>query len=175
PKKFQIANSESLETIIEPHGYLIIWASKRDAIGSQIHGSFKLGNDDGQMLLLSSANGEWCDTLKYNAHRSDETVGRFPDGANDVYLMQRPTIKKTNVLTSYAQYQYTSNITPIEPDAIKNAYAKDIATVEDIEYYSVNGVLISSSKDNLANGVYIMKYRLNDGTIKSKKIIINKL
>ncbi|MCF0243784.1 MAG: CotH kinase family protein, partial [Bacteroidaceae bacterium] len=174
PNKYQIPDDDNLMTVIEPRGHLVIWASKRDIKGSQIHVSFKLGNDDNQVLLLTSADGEWCDTLKYNEHRGDETVGRYPDGGNDVYKMQKPTIGKTNVLTSYAKYEYTSEYTPKPDPAAINNYQSDSVVVGMPEYYTVNGVLAGGSRNGLANGVYIMKYRRSDGSVKSKKIIINK-
>ena len=116
PLKFQIPQSSLLNTVIPAGGHLILWADKLES-QSQIHANFKLGNDDGQMVVVSSSDAfvannssyfnrhpgmqSFVDGLAYNAHHGDESVGRFPDGGADFYLMTRPTIERANrVLTS---------------------------------------------------------------------------
>ncbi len=114
PQKFQIPANDTQNTVIAPHGHLVLWASKRTNTGSQIHTNFKLGNDDGSVVMLTSQDGEWSDKLVYSAHGKKETVGLFPDGSNDVYHMYRPTIGGTNVVTSYAEYLYDNTPEPID-------------------------------------------------------------
>ena len=46
-------------------------------------------------------NESWCDHFVYTEHKGDESVGRYPDGASDVFVMNIPTIAKTNVMSSY--------------------------------------------------------------------------
>lgn len=112
PTKYQIKAADGINTVIPAHGYLIVWCSKRDAV-SQVHASFKLGNDDGTTVLLSAgkdfvaANSalyeayplcpkEFTDTIVYNALPYDMSVGRYPDGASTYYIMHHPTIAKAN-------------------------------------------------------------------------------
>ena len=100
PEKYQITKGDSqASTIIPAHGYLIIWCDKESPL-SQLHASFKLDND-GDDLILTAADKSWTDHFTYAAHTSDQTVGRFPDGSNDIYVMNRPTIAQTNIATSY--------------------------------------------------------------------------
>jgi hypothetical protein len=106
PQKYQISKtiasdpSIKINTIIPAHGYLIIWCDKLEP-KSQLHASFKLEAEGGD-ILLTAADGSWSDHLVYTAMKSDETVGRYPDGSNNVYVMNIPTIAKTNVMSSYA-------------------------------------------------------------------------
>ena len=101
PKKYQISKGESqASTIIPAHGYLVIWCDKLEP-QSQLHASFKLDNE-GDELQLMAADGSWTDRLVYTAHESDQTVGRYPDGSNQVYVMNIPTIAKTNIFSSFA-------------------------------------------------------------------------
>ena len=101
PKKYQIKKSESqASTIIPAHGFLIVWCDKKDPL-SQLHASFKL-DADGDELQLMAADESWTDRFVYTAHEKDQTVGRYPDGSNNVYVMNIPTIAKTNVMSSYA-------------------------------------------------------------------------
>ena len=100
PHKYKISKNESLaQTIIPPHGYLIIWCDKLEPI-SQLHASFKL-EADGSEMMLSAADDSWTDRFTYPKHKEDESVGRYPDGNNNVFVMNVPTIAKSNITTSY--------------------------------------------------------------------------
>ena len=113
PEKYQITKGESLaSTIIPAHGYLIIWCDKESPL-SQLHASFKLDND-GDELMLTAADKSWTDHFIYAAHTSNQTVGRFPDGSNDIYVMNVPTIAKSNIATSYLVPVEQSGFTGID-------------------------------------------------------------
>ena len=111
PEKYKITKGESAaSTIIPAHGYLIVWCDKKDPL-SQLHASFKI-DASGDDLMLTAADGSWSDILTYPAHKSDQTVGRFPDGSNNVYVMNYPTIAKANITSSYV----TDVEQPYQPD-----------------------------------------------------------
>ena len=100
PKKYQIGKDGSqASTIIPAHGYLIIWCDKSNPL-SQLHAPFKL-TAEGDELQLMAADESWTDRFIYAAHSSDQTVGRYPDGGSQVYVMNVPTIAKANVRSSY--------------------------------------------------------------------------
>lgn len=100
PKKYQITKgSTETSTVIPAHGYLIIWCDKLDT-ESQLHASFKLDSNSGH-LILTAADESWSDEFVYTRHNGDESVGRYPDGAADVFVMNIPTIEKPNLKTSY--------------------------------------------------------------------------
>ena len=101
PKKYQIVGGEGISTIIPAHGYLIIWCDKLEP-QSQLHASFKLAAD-GDDVLLTAADGSWTDRMTYSSMKGDETVGRYPDGSNQVITMNVPTIAKANITSSYAE------------------------------------------------------------------------
>lgn len=105
PEKYQISkeNSEA-STIIQPHGFLIVWCDKLAPI-SQLHANFKLAKEGGE-VMLTAADRSWTDRLSYTEHEPDETIGRYPDGAAEVFMMNVPTIAKNNITSSY--------VTPVE-------------------------------------------------------------
>ncbi len=123
PTKYQItAEGTKASTIIEAHGYKIIWCSKRDTY-KELHASFKLDNEDGAMVRIQAADGSWADSLYYCAMDGDQTCGRFPDGGNQLYLMTLTTIAATNRISTYAsEWDYEAPeeeeevVTPDEPD-----------------------------------------------------------
>ena len=102
PHKYQIsaAPNATESTIIPPYGYLVVWCDKLEPV-SQLHTSFKLGAEGGDVLLTAS-DDSWSDRLTYDEHEGDETVGRYPDGGDMVYIMNNPTIEKANMISSYA-------------------------------------------------------------------------
>ncbi|MBP5715468.1 MAG: CotH kinase family protein [Prevotella sp.] len=119
PLKYQIPTDGVLNTIIPARGHRIVWADEMDA-KTQLHTSFKLKNDDGKIVLLCSSDDfvannkayfnkhpemkEFADGIIYSAHNGDQSVGRYPDGGKSFYQMNRPTIERTNILTSADSY-----------------------------------------------------------------------
>jgi hypothetical protein len=151
PEKYVISKGNSqASTIIPAHGYLIIWCDKKDPL-SQLHTGFKLENE-GDELLLTAADKSWTDRFVYAAHTSDQTVGRYPDGSNHVYVMNVPTIAKTNVFSSYVidvEQPYTD---APEATGVRDIMAQDV----DAPVYNLKGQVVQGT---LTPGVYIKNGR----------------
>lgn len=99
PKKYLISGGGAT-TIVPAHGFLVVWCDKLSP-QSQLHASFKLDADGGD-VLLTAKDESWTSRLTYTRHRADETVGRYPDGASNVVTMNVPTIEKPNIASSYS-------------------------------------------------------------------------
>ncbi len=100
PQKYRITKGDgTASTIIPAHGYLLVWCDKQEPT-YELHANFKLSNDGGT-VTLSAADMSWTDSMPYPAHDGNSTVGRYPDGAGDIYLLTIPTIKKSNFLNTY--------------------------------------------------------------------------
>lgn len=112
PQNYQITKgSSTASTIVPAHGHKIVWCDKRDPI-SQLHASFKLDAEGGAVVLTAS-DLSWADTLYYTVHDGNQSVGRFPDGTDSVYVMDVPTIERTNILSSYDEsYLHVDTVTP---------------------------------------------------------------
>ena len=95
PEKYVIPQG----TVISAYGHLVIWCDKEE--GNQLHASFKLDNNDENLILLTASDHSWADTLKYKKHTGFQSVGLYPDGGNTSYVMNRPTIGKSNCTNSY--------------------------------------------------------------------------
>lgn len=108
PHKCRISsNGTQTSTIIPAHGYKIIWCDKRNT-ESQLHVNFKLSNTDGSFIRIEAADGTWADSIWYCAHLGTESVGRYPDGCNDIFVMDKTTIGARNLLGSYSEkWEYT--------------------------------------------------------------------
>ena len=113
PKKYKITKGDSQAgTIIPAHGYLVIWCDGLETV-SQLHANFKLDNNKGD-LVLTAADESWSDQFTYTRHNGDQTVGRYPDGATEVFMMNIPTIAKANIKTSYLTVVEQPNATTIQ-------------------------------------------------------------
>ena len=149
PKKYQISKGVSqASTVIPAHGYLIIWCDKLEP-QSQLHASFKLDNE-GDELQLMAADGSWTDRFVYAAHESDQTVGRYPDGSNQVYVMNIPTIAKPNIFSSYVVDVEQPVIT-----GIREMMAEQLQDSERI--YNLKGQAVREG--TLSSGIYIKNGR----------------
>lgn len=166
PTKFQIpTGNPDVQTIIPAHGYLVIWADKLDPLW-QLHTTFKLGNNDGECVVLTAADQSWSNTLEYNAHKGDESVGRYPDGGKRVYKMTRPTIGGRNHLTSYSKLLSGEDVNFGTEDSIDdvNVGVNGSTMGNGVKYYNVNGAEISTPQ----RGINIV--RNANGT--TKKVVI---
>ena len=148
-----LGDDAAVETVIPAHGYQIIWCDKKDAV-RQLHAPFKLSNDDGQQVTLSAADGSWSDTLTYCAQEPAQTVGRYPDGAAAVYLMNLPTIDQANRYSSLCQ-------TIDQPtEAIRRILTDDMLN-DGYEVFDLNGRLVAAGRgalaERLTQGIYVVR------------------
>ncbi|MBO7109190.1 MAG: T9SS type A sorting domain-containing protein, partial [Prevotella sp.] len=141
PKKYQITNVQSptangpSPTIIPAHGYLVIWCDKLTPL-TQLHASFKLAAEGGDVLLMAR-DESWSDRLTYTAMNEDQSVGRYPDGASDVFAMNIPTISKANMMSSYLTVVEQPSMTGIS----------DIAVADGLSVHYVNDRLVVDNTD----------------------------
>ena len=146
PQKSKISKEgTNASTIIPPHGHLIVWCDKQESAG-QLHASFKLAKEGGT-IMLTAADGSWSDQLVYAEHQGDETVGRYPDGNSNVYVLNLPTIAQPNIKTSYMVdvEQPTSGVKDLM------AYGKSQLTVR---YVLGNLVIRSDRNDAVKADIY---------------------
>ena len=52
------------------------------------------------MVRIQDEEGTWADSLRYGLQQGDQTMGRYPDGGEQTYLMAKPSILASNTLTS---------------------------------------------------------------------------
>ena len=150
PQKYQITkDNASINTIIPAHGYLVIWCDKLEP-QSQLHASFKLDADGGD-VLLTAADESWNDHLVYTTMKGDETVGRYPDGSATVIKMNLPTIAMSNINSSYT----TAVTQPEASSGIVNIPMME-SRQESHQIYNLNGQAVQGA---LAPGIYIKNGR----------------
>ncbi len=157
PHQYRISKNETLtNTMIQPHDYLVIWCDKLETL-SQLHASFKLDKDGGD-IMLSSADDSWRDCFSYSAHKEDQTVGRYPDGYNDVFVMNVPSISKANLKSSYMVNVKQPSVSGIQ-----------LATTESVSSLSVRYVLEHLIvRGNAEEDIHVNIYHLTGQLAKEK-------
>ena len=202
-KKYQIASPLTTDggdlqspTVIPAHGYLVIWCDKLVPL-TQFHTSFKLAAEGGD-VLLTAIDESWGDRLTYTMMTDDQTAGRYPDGTDDVYMMNIPTIGKANITSSYVTFVEQENpvVTGISDIAAANSlqvrYANGRLVVEinadaDIRVSVANlsgqNVLATTScvsggradvgVSQLRSGIYVAIVSDNKGNKAACKFVIN--
>ena len=149
PEKCRItAQGTKASTIIPARGYKIVWCSKRPT-ESDLHVDFKLDNQDSAVIRLMASDRSWADSLVYCLHNGDQTVGRYPDGGSRVYLMTQPTIRKANLMNTYAtEWRPEAS----DPDAIRPTLASRSGGLS-IAYTGQS--LLVKSEESPAVNVYV--------------------
>ena len=164
PKKYRIEANSDINTVIPPHGHLVVWADQLDPI-RHVHASFKLSNKDGESVTITAADESWSNTLTYQAHGGEESVGRYPDAGKRIYRMIRPTIGSQNTLTLAAQW-LSGEDTDYDPSAIDQPGQGSAAVVR-TDYYTVDGIRLSQPR----KGIVILRQTLANGKVVSKKVV----
>lgn len=138
-KKYQISKEGTgTVTTIAPRGKLVVWCDKLETTRQALHASFKLAAEGG-VVALSAADMSWTNTLRYDAHDGNHTVGRYPDGANDIFLMNVPTIAKANTLSSYDE--------AVSQTALAIKPAAEVASSGSLRIGYANQTLVLRSED----------------------------
>ena len=164
PTKYQITKeSTSAQTCIPAHGHLLIWCDKLETTSQALHATFKIDGDGGA-LALTAADKSWTDTFHYDAHDASQTVGRYPDGGADIYMMSMPTIAQANRLSSYA-VKTTPGSVGIRPatavaDDFRIRYGSQQLIVKGegtaqalVKIYTTDGRLVEQTTVRLVNGI----------------------
>ena len=108
-RKFQVPAVEGISNIVPARGYKVVWCDKLEPY-NQPHAAFALASEGGFVLLTPPSEEEstddpslippTADVFNYPPCDGRQTVGLYPDGGQDTYVMQRPTIGMTNVITT---------------------------------------------------------------------------
>ncbi len=171
-EKYQITSSMAggqCSTVIPAHGYFIVWADKLDPF-RQLHASFKLANTNEQTVTITAADLSWSNTLTYNAHEGDESVGRYPDGGKRTYRMTRPTISATNTLTSYSEWLYGIDENFDEETFLSTITTLDESTLANGQtaIYTIDGIKVTKPQ----RGINIVRTTNPDGTVSVKRLLV---
>jgi hypothetical protein len=101
--KFLIPNTQ--QYLVPARGFFLVWADNdsgaNDTNRSELHVNFKLSKS-GEAIGLFAPDGTAIDALTFGAQTTDESQGRFPDGAGNLFFMPTPTPETNNLVPNTA-------------------------------------------------------------------------
>jgi spore coat protein CotH len=83
-----------INTIIQPHGYLLVWADENATTTSYVHCNFKL-SASGEQLMLTDATDKVLDSVTFGAQPDDVAMARCPNGSGAL-VPALPTFNTSN-------------------------------------------------------------------------------
>ncbi len=86
-------------------GYVLFWADGEDYQGER-HTNFTLPWEGGTIALVSSNGTTIIDSLSYGEQSADISMGRFPDGANNLVTFDNPTPSAPNSQDNDSPYYH---------------------------------------------------------------------
>ena len=88
PEKWKFVCDPKGPPMIEPHGFVVVFADGKDRTSGHYHTNFTLA--DGK---LSLALNRGSSTFAFNTHRlkSGQSAGLFPDGEGDIITLEKAT------------------------------------------------------------------------------------
>ena len=157
---FQIPSGND-STIIDPGGFLLLWADDEPEQGV-LHVGIELGSGDGEQIGLYLADFTTVvDTLTYIVQTADVAFGNYPDGSG-YWLYMNPTPGESNTIELsidngyitpeiYSLYQNFPN--PFNPlTTISYTLSQD--AIADVFIYDIMGRLVKTLNNGKKSGRY---------------------
>jgi hypothetical protein len=160
PKKYQIPTG-SAETRIQPHGYLVIWASEKPERGP-LHAAFAL-SASGENVVLSAPDGTLIDAVTFGAQTTDVSYGRYPDGSASWVLFSGVTPGANNAGGTTSLPKLSPPVFS-EPAGFKTTFFELFLTHPDpdvIIHYTMDG---SEPMENVGSLTWKYKNKYNFGS-----------
>lgn len=90
-------------TIIQPNGYLLIWADEDPSTTDYLHANFKLSST-GEQIVISNIAGEILDSISFGVQQADQSMGRCSNGTGSFTIYSTPTPEEANCVISVEEY-----------------------------------------------------------------------
>jgi hypothetical protein len=182
PVKFDFPEN----SIIEPGGYLMVWADEEDTVSEFLHANFKL-SADGEKLMLSNGAGVVLDSLTFGPQTADISMGRCPDGSGSFSDLEFPTYDQTNYCPEGVSNPGHSDIKIIVmPNPVSDfvTIVTDLPDLHAAELFTSSGMYIKSeisdnhniifSTTDLPAGIYFFVLKDKNGSVLSSGKILKR-
>ncbi len=169
-------------TVIEPNGYLIVWADK-DEDQQGIHTNFKL-SAAGEELMLTHEDGTVIDVVSFFQQDENMSYARVPNGIGNMGP-NPPTFNENNNLTAVSQLNDIASLFHIYPNPAGDFLIVELLNEADelptLNLCNMLGEVMESRTAGLSrkqqfhtaalpNGAYIMELR--QGQSVAKKLVL---
>ena len=165
--KWQIPLTDKVTTTIEPKEFKIIWADEQTT-QEPLHVNIKLSAGGEQIGLFQVIGTDTLvvDSLSFGNQTQDKTFGRYPDGANNLMLLTKPTPGTSNFYDAVNNF-YSSSYIKISPNPVNSflfiSYNLTENSLLNISIYNIQGSLIKNVCNKFTNkGQQTLIWDLND-------------
>ncbi|RPJ38158.1 MAG: hypothetical protein EHM35_05155, partial [Planctomycetaceae bacterium] len=139
PTKWRFPSGHPELTIVEPGGFVLLWADG-DTADPGLHAGFNLSAAGEQVSLFDSDGVTLVDSLSFGPQSVDVSYGRYPDGSSELRPMGWPTPGDKNISTyagAVAQPQFSH-----ARGFYDQAFTLELTTETEgaAIYYTLNGV-----------------------------------
>jgi len=135
---------------IPAHGYLLIWADKKDIRKTQLHTNFSL-NADGETIILSDASQKVIDRIEFPKQKSDISCMKNSDGI--LYYMY-PTPGTKNTQANSALFRSSEPIFTYDSSTQKLTISQEHGAAI---YYTTDGSIPTRNSTKYTNPISINK------------------
>jgi hypothetical protein len=161
PLKWAFPNN----TIINPGGYLIVWADN-DTTQSGLHANFKLSGS-GEQVMLSYASGTVIDSVTYGAQTADNSYARCSNGTGP-FISHYPTYLSFNCILGIDEQDDEMSLEVYPNPASSSMTLSSNRPFEKVEIYNMLSQEVYSEKtgktasrnidvSSLPGGIYFIK------------------
>ncbi|CAN5584290.1 hypothetical protein BH11BAC1_BH11BAC1_08870 [soil metagenome] len=127
-------------SVIQPNGYLMIWADEDNTTTGDIHCNFKLSSN-GEAILLSNAAGNILDSISFGAQTPDHSTARCPNGTGPFTVVNSPSFEESNHCTDGIEEYITYNgSVSVFPNPANNVVTISSASMCGTYYEILNSV-----------------------------------
>jgi hypothetical protein len=135
--------------LIQPVGFVVVFASELDLTGPELHANFKL-NADGERLRLTAPDGRVVDQLDLPSMDPDQSIGRVPDGGEPWHLYTKSqttpgapnTMLSTGPLITPPRFALNANFFPA---GTVLSVALERAAPEHVIRYTTDGAAVNAA------------------------------
>jgi hypothetical protein len=165
-------------TVIQPNGFLIVWADNLTTGGTQLHANFKL-NNNGEQIMLSDGLTGVIDSVSFGTQAADVTTGRCPDGTGSLSVRPATTYSMSNCAVGISENRPSDGFLEVFPNPASQSFIihSSLNSPQPVEIINVMGQVVYRAEfaqltavdaSGWSNGVYFVK--CNNIT---RRIIIN--
>ena len=92
-----------------------------------------------------------------------------------MHLLHRPSPATTNLYSSFNIFQTIDTVTGYQSDEIKTSIKRieeGSAEVVEVKYYSLAGLFVGNSLEELTTGIYVRHTTFSNKNVKVEKIFV---
>jgi hypothetical protein len=172
PGQYQIPTSFPGLTIIQPGGYLVLWADKESGQGA-LHLDIKLSADGEEIGLARFTDGhfKYVDSVSFSVQADNISLGRYPDGSDYWRILPAASPGSANLITAIYEteqemlkgLQLNQNYPNPFNSATAIQFLLDIPQIVTLVVYDLSGrEMIRKELGKLANGDHMINLDASD-------------